>query len=116
MMKFATGMEFGGLAGAVDSQPAARSSGCRSAVVEHLESRQLMAVAPYEGLPTAMKSDAGFTPLFNGHNLSGFYTFIQGKGINNDPQGYFRAENGMLHVMGMPKTSKTMPYGYIATQ
>jgi hypothetical protein len=115
-MQFQFAMESRGAAREPVSSTAAKPTGLRAAIIEHLEPRQLLAVAPYEGLPAAMKSDAGFTPLFNGQNLSGFYTFIQGKGINNDPQGYFRAENGMLHVMGMPKTSKTMPYGYIATQ
>jgi hypothetical protein len=83
--------------------------------VESLERRALFSVGVYEGLPTAMKSDAGFSALFNGTSLAGFYTFIAGQGVNNDPQKYFRAENGMLHVMGMPNTGQTTSNGYLAT-
>jgi hypothetical protein len=84
-------------------------------VVERLEDRSLFAVGVYEGLPAAMKSDAGFSALFNGTNLNGFYTFINGQGVNNDPQHYFKAENGMLHFMGIPNTGQTTANGYLAT-
>jgi hypothetical protein len=84
-------------------------------VVERLEDRALFSVGVYEGLPTAMKSDAGFSSLFNGTSLTGFYTYIAGKGVNNDPQHYFKAENGMLHIMGIPNTGQTTSNGYLAT-
>lgn len=84
-------------------------------LIEPLEQRSLFSVGVYEGLPTAMKSDTGFSPLFNGTNLTGFYTFIDGKGVNNDPQHYFQAQNGMLHIMGMPNTGQSTTSGYLAT-
>lgn len=69
--------------------------------------------------PTA---DEGWRPLFNGKNLDGWYTFLEPKrgtdkstGRNNDPEGIFKAEHGMIHVFGIPETTKMQPYGYVAT-
>jgi hypothetical protein len=47
--------------------------------------------------------------LFNGRNLSGFYTFLKNSGKNNDPDQVFRVHDGMIHVSGQE-------YGYIATE
>jgi hypothetical protein len=38
--------------------------------------------------------------LFNGKNLSGFDTFLEKHGANNDPDKVFQAENGVLHISG----------------
>lgn len=38
--------------------------------------------------------------LFNGKNLDGWYTFLKGKGKNNDPNGVFRVEKGNIVVSG----------------
>jgi 3-keto-disaccharide hydrolase len=47
--------------------------------------------------------------LFNGSDLSGFDTFIQSKGLNNDPDHVFQVEHGMVHVSGTEM-------GYIITK
>jgi len=47
--------------------------------------------------------------LFNGSDLSGFDTFIQSKGLNNDPDHVFQVEQGMVHVSGTEM-------GYIITK
>jgi hypothetical protein len=46
--------------------------------------------------------------LFNGRNLEGWYTFLRHKGLNADPEGIFKAEDGVLHVLGQE-------FGYLAT-
>jgi hypothetical protein len=38
--------------------------------------------------------------LFNGKNLDGWYTFIKGKGRNNDPNKVFTVQNGLIRVSG----------------
>lgn len=46
--------------------------------------------------------------LFNGRDLSGFYTFLRSQGLNNDPEKVFVVENGVIHVSGKE-------FGYFAT-
>jgi hypothetical protein len=38
--------------------------------------------------------------LFNGKDLTGFYTYIQGIGKNSDPKKVFTVEDGAIHVSG----------------
>ena len=38
--------------------------------------------------------------LFNGKNLDGWYTFIKGKGRDNDPNKVFTVNNGLLNISG----------------
>ena len=47
--------------------------------------------------------------LFNGKNLNGWYTFLNSKGKDNDPEKIFAVENGLLHISGKE-------FGYIATK
>jgi hypothetical protein len=49
------------------------------------------------------------TPLFNGKNLNGWYSFLNTKGKNNDPERIFLVEDNMLHISGKE-------FGYIATE
>src|SRR5215217_5114242 len=48
-------------------------------------------------------------PLFNGKDLSGWYSFLTSKGKNNDPEKVFTVENGLLHITGKE-------FGYICTE
>lgn len=58
----------------------------------------------------------GFTPLLNGSNLDGWYTWIESTGKNNDPEHYFKVEtDGSLHILDLPATDQTKAFGYIAT-
>ena len=57
----------------------------------------------------ARKSKDGFTRLFNGKNLKGFYTFLASKGKNNDPDGIFSVRDGVIRVTGTEA-------GYFATE
>jgi hypothetical protein len=47
--------------------------------------------------------------LWNGRDLSGFYTFLKKSGLNCDPDQVFRVHDGMIHVSGKE-------YGYLATE
>ncbi|MEZ5104183.1 MAG: DUF1080 domain-containing protein [Draconibacterium sp.] len=38
--------------------------------------------------------------LFNGKNLSGWYTFLKDRGKNNDPKQVFTVENGVIRISG----------------
>jgi hypothetical protein len=38
--------------------------------------------------------------LFNGKNLDGWYTFLKGKGRNNDPNKVFTVQNGLIRISG----------------
>ena len=48
-------------------------------------------------------------PLWNGKDLSGFYTYLKTSGKNNDPDHVFKVLDGMVHVSGKE-------YGYFATE
>jgi hypothetical protein len=66
--------------------------------------------------PEPEPGEDGFVSLFNGSDLDGFYTYIEGKGVDNDPEDFFKVTNGMVHVMGLPSTSSTKPFGYLSTE
>jgi hypothetical protein len=52
--------------------------------------------------------DVQWIALFNGKDLSGWYTFTPKYGKNNDAENQFRVEDGMLHFSGEPM-------GYLCT-
>ncbi|MDR0667640.1 MAG: DUF1080 domain-containing protein [Prevotellaceae bacterium] len=43
---------------------------------------------------------ARLVPLFNGHDLSGWYTYTKAHGRNNDPDRSFAIDSGVLHFAG----------------
>lgn len=57
----------------------------------------------------------GWKPLFNGRDLEGWYTWLPSTGKNADPQGVFKAENGILHILDVPVTGQVQEFGYLAT-
>lgn len=48
-------------------------------------------------------------PIFNGKDLTGWYTFLATKGKSNDPENVFAVENNMLHISGKE-------FGYIGSE
>jgi hypothetical protein len=42
----------------------------------------------------------GAIKLFNGKDLTGFYTWLKGQGKNSDPEKVFTVHDGMIHVSG----------------
>lgn len=47
--------------------------------------------------------------LFNGEDLTGFYTFLREQGVDNDPDGVFQVVDGMIRVSGKE-------WGYFGTR
>ena len=54
--------------------------------------------------------------LFNGKDLSGWYTFLQQSGRNNDPKKIFKVERGMIHLYGLSATNEVQETGYLASE
>ncbi len=50
--------------------------------------------------PPAAKETAGTIHLFNGKDLTGFYTYLKDRGKNVDPNKVFTVHDGMLHISG----------------
>ncbi len=57
----------------------------------------------------------GWETLFNGTDLTGWYSYLPSQGTNRDPEGVFRAENGVLHVLGV-ENKGAREFGYLATE
>ena len=57
----------------------------------------------------------GWETLFNGTDLTGWYSYLPSQGVNRDPEGVFRAENGTLHVLGVENKGER-EFGYLATE
>ena len=64
---------------------------------------------------SAPELNSGWEPLFNGSDLSGWYSYLPSQGKNNDPEGVFRAENGVLHILGV-ENKGSREFGYLATE
>lgn len=56
----------------------------------------------------------GWESLFNGRNLSGWYTYLPGLGRDNDPEDVFKVEDGMLHILDVADKGYR-DFGYLAT-
>ncbi|MDO3628942.1 DUF1080 domain-containing protein [Mucilaginibacter sp. BT774] len=61
------------------------------------------------GFANAQQTTVKETPLFNGKDLKGWYSFLTSKGKNNDPENVFSVENGLLHITGKE-------FGYLCTE
>jgi hypothetical protein len=48
-------------------------------------------------------------PLFNGKDLTGWYSFLKNRGKNNDSAGVFSVKDGLLHITGQE-------FGYLVTE
>jgi hypothetical protein len=57
---------------------------------------------------TAARKRGPSVPLFNGRNLDGWYSYLRPIGKNTDPDGIFKVENGLIHILGKN-------FGYLAT-
>ncbi len=79
-----------------------------------------LAVAATPWQPTspataAIDPDEGFTSIFNGDDLDGWYTYTPSQGKNNDSEGFFTAGDGELNILDVPVTDEELDFGYIAT-
>jgi 3-keto-disaccharide hydrolase len=57
-----------------------------------------------------------WTPLFNGKDLTGWYTFLQKHGKNHDPDRVVTIENGAIHLYKHAPEGSTVVMGYISTE
>src|ERR1041385_3521370 len=56
-----------------------------------------------------------FRPLFNGKDLTGWYTFLQKAERNTDPTHVITIEDGAIHAYKDPPNGAEVPMGYIGT-
>ncbi len=63
----------------------------------------------------SVPDDNGWISLFNGRDFDGWYTYLDASGKNKDPKGVFTVENGMIHIVDIPKTDGKSDNGYLAT-
>jgi hypothetical protein len=57
-----------------------------------------------------------WTPLFNGRDLTGWYTFLQKHGKNRDPDHVIAIEDGSIHLYKDALEGTSVVMGYIATE
>jgi hypothetical protein len=79
------------------------------------------AAAPRPGQQSAPPSrsssrESQWTPLFNGRDLSGWYTFLQEHGRNRDPDGVITIEDDAIHLYKEATEGSKVVMGYIATE
>src|SRR5690242_8888369 len=54
---------------------------------------------PMVGRTVAADKD-NHVALFNGKDLTNFYTWLKNQGKNNDPEKVFTVHDGMIHISG----------------
>ena len=62
------------------------------------------------------KDEGGWTPLFNGRDLTGWYTFLQKHGKNSDPDRIVTIEDGAIRLYKHADDKSMVVMGYIATE
>src|SRR5207247_8756741 len=60
------------------------------------------------------RSDAA--RLFNGKNLAGWSTYLEGRARNHDPAKVFQVHDGVVLIHKAAVAFAKMPFGYIATE
>ena len=66
--------------------------------------------------PSKVATSGQWTPLFNGRDLTGLYTFLQKHGKNSDPDRVITIENGAIHLYKHAVDASTVVMGYIGTE
>lgn len=67
------------------------------------------------GSAVAAEGEPGWTPLFNGKNLDGWYVQIKDRKRNEDPAKFFQVDDGTIHVYKDQVAGTAAPNGYLAT-
>ena len=75
----------------------------------------LALAVPAQGTGDPPAKDEIFTPLFNGRDLTGWYTFLQKHDKNADPDHVITIENGVI-LLYRNAASDRVVMGYIATE
>jgi len=58
----------------------------------------------------------GWSPLFNGRDLTGWYTFLQKHGRDRDPDRVITIEDGSIHLYKNATDGASVVMGYISTE
>ena len=66
--------------------------------------------------PTGLQPKEAFQPLFNGRDLTGWYTFLQKHGKGRDPDHVITIDDGAIHLYKNAADASTVVMGYIATE
>ena len=66
--------------------------------------------------PEPAPADEGWTALFNGEDLTGWYTFLQKHGRDSDPDGIITIEDGAIHLYKNFEDKSQVVMGYIGTE
>src|SRR5215211_8506660 len=67
------------------------------------------------GSDTPPRDAGGWTPIFNGRDLTGWYTFLQKHGKDSDPDRVITIEDGAIHLYKHAPDGSPVVMGYIAT-
>jgi hypothetical protein len=68
------------------------------------------------GRPVVATAPERWTPLLNGRDLTGWYTFLQKHGKNRDPDRVITMKDGAIHLYKNAPEGSTVVMGYIATE
>src|SRR5438046_1901475 len=64
---------------------------------------------------TRPTSDQSWRPLFNGKDLTGWYTYLKDDAKDRDTQHVFQVHDGMIHIYKSVPDGEQAQFGYIAT-
>jgi len=56
-----------------------------------------------------------WAPLFNGKDLSGWYTYFEGRGKDGKVDDLVKVHDGVIHIYPQGKDGDKMPMGYVAS-
>ncbi len=87
-----------------------------SSQAEALEPAAAVTELKVQGAAASCESRETWTPLFNGHNLDGWYTFLQKHGKNSDPDHVITIEDGAIHLYKDAADQSHVVMGYIGTE
>lgn len=69
-----------------------------------------------QGSDPAPKDGGKWVPLFNGRDLTGWYTFLQKHGKNSDPDRVITIEDGAIRLYKHAEDGSNVVMGYIGTE
>jgi hypothetical protein len=57
-----------------------------------------------------------FYPLFTGDDFDGWYSYLPSHGIDRDPLGIFKIQDGVVHLLDVDTSQPGLEFGYLATE
>ncbi|MGJ8653876.1 MAG: ThuA domain-containing protein [Opitutaceae bacterium] len=65
--------------------------------------------------PEPEYSTDGYFPIFNGVNFDHWYSYLNGLGVNNDPNNILKVNGGLIHILDLDENGSNQPFGYFST-